>query len=183
PADAAAMFPSTVCREVRFNANEYALLLPKEVLERSIPKANPPLATYLSEQCEILLRKQHAAAATPVAARVRALLLDGLSGGTSSAKWIGTAPMMSRVAGHLGMSIRTLRRRLLDEGMHFRTLLDNVRAEVSVQHLRSGRMTVSETAYLLGFESLSAFHRAFRRWTKRTPGAFLPGGRSRGSSD
>ena len=183
PPDAAAMFPSASCREVRFNSKEYALLLPHEVLERSIPKANPPLATYLSEQCELLLRKQHAAMATPVAARVRALLLESLSGGTRSAKWLGTAPIMSRIARDLGMSVRTLRRRLLDEGMHFRALLDDVRAELSVQHLRSGRITVSETAYLLGFESLSAFHRAFRRWTKRTPGAFLPGGGSRGSSE
>jgi len=70
------------------------------------------------------------------------------------------------------MGERTLRRRLRQEGVTFRGVLDATRAELAQSCLRDHRVTIAEVAFLLGFSEPSAFLRAFKRWTGRTPAAF-----------
>lgn len=69
----------------------------------------------------------------------------------------------------LGLSPRTLQRRLRDEGTSHRQILDRVRHERALRLLRRDELTVDQIADHLGFSEPSAFHRAFRRWTGRTP--------------
>lgn len=75
-----------------------------------------------------------------------------------------------QTARHLGLSQRTLQRRLQDAGHGFQGLLDEVRRELALHHLAAGRMTICEIGYLLGFADLSQFYRAFKRWTGSAPG-------------
>ena len=63
------------------------------------------------------------------------------------------------------MSGRTLHRRLGEENTTFRQVVSEVRRELAERHLREGKLTVAEIAFLLGFSEASAFHRAFKRWT------------------
>jgi AraC-like DNA-binding protein len=77
------------------------------------------------------------------------------------------------VAGELGLSARTLRRRLEAEGTSFQRLLDETRFALAEAYLARGPVSTPELAFMLGFSEASAFHRAFRRWTGTTPGAYV----------
>ena len=77
-----------------------------------------------------------------------------------------------RLAARLDVSIRTLHRTLAAEGTSYRRLLDQLRLDIAGRHLTDDRVSVAEVAFLAGFSELSAFHRAFKRWTGRTPAAF-----------
>ncbi|MEH6379787.1 AraC family transcriptional regulator, partial [Streptomyces sp. KLMMK] len=68
-----------------------------------------------------------------------------------------------------------------EEGTSYRRLRDQVLREAAVAGLAEGREPIAELAARLGFSEDTAFHRAFRRWTGTTPGAYrLLGGRERG---
>ena len=100
----------------------------------------------------------------PVAQRTR-WLLEG--------NGAGPALTASEAARALGMSERSLARALSDEGTGFRELRDEVRQERAITMLRAGER-IDRIARHLGFSDPSAFHRAFRRWTGRSPGSFAP---------
>lgn len=76
------------------------------------------------------------------------------------------------VAGRLGITPRTLQRRLRDEGTSYKEVLERVRQGIAVEQIREHHVSVDEIASLLGFDRSSSFHRAFRRWTGVTPGEF-----------
>jgi len=78
-------------------------------------------------------------------------------------------PQLEQVAKELHMTPRTLRRRLDEEGLHYRALLDNIRKHLAENYLLDPRLRVNEISQLLGYSEPSAFTRAFRRWTGYTP--------------
>lgn len=85
----------------------------------------------------------------------------------------GGVPALSDVARELGMSGRTLQRRLADEDATYQLLVDDARQKLAVRLLRQdGDATLSEVAFMTGFADQSAFTRAFKRWTGVPPGAF-----------
>lgn len=83
----------------------------------------------------------------------------------------GSAPTLDEVARRVGMSERSLQRALKEEGTSFSSVLDDVRKELALWHLRSNETSVAQVALLLGFSESSAFHRSFKRWTGGTPRA------------
>lgn len=97
------------------------------------------------------------------AARLHEILAEELRRGV---------PSIEVVAHRLGMSSRTLRRRLDEEGTSFREAIDQTRADMARAYVRDHRVPLTEVSFLLGFSEPSAFHRAFKRWTGSTPGAF-----------
>ena len=78
-------------------------------------------------------------------------------------------PTMEAVARALGMSGRSLRRRLVAEGIAYRTLVEQVLASTAKRMLEDPRGSIQEVSYALGFAAPAAFHRAFKRWTGITP--------------
>lgn len=78
-----------------------------------------------------------------------------------------------RVARSLGMSERTLHRRLSESGLTYQDVLDAFRRAKAERLLTSGRIGMTEIALALGFAVQSVFARAFRRWTKVSPTAWL----------
>ena len=78
-------------------------------------------------------------------------------------------PSLEAFARDLGMSARTLRRHLAQEGTSLRAVVDEVRREHADRLLAAG-MPVKEVAFSLGFSEPSAFSRAYKRWTGRAPG-------------
>jgi AraC-like DNA-binding protein len=82
----------------------------------------------------------------------------------------GGDPTLDRVAGRMGMSGRTLQRRLDEQSLRFGELVDEVRAALAKAYLQDRQMALCEVAFLLGFADQSAFGRAFKRWTGVTPG-------------
>lgn len=79
---------------------------------------------------------------------------------------------MDKIATSLGMSRQTLYRRLQDEGVTFAEVHDDLRHRMARDFLTARKISVNETAYLLGFSEASSFVRAFKRWTGQSPAAF-----------
>jgi AraC-like DNA-binding protein len=75
------------------------------------------------------------------------------------------------VARKLGVSQRTLTRRLSSEGLKFGDVLRRIRADLAKRHLADEALSVSKIAWLLGYQDVSAFTHAFKRWTGGTPRA------------
>lgn len=76
------------------------------------------------------------------------------------------------VARKLGMSLRTLQRSLRECGSSYEKLVRDGRRELACTYLRDGRHSVTQTAFALGYESSSAFARAFKRWTGQLPSEY-----------
>jgi AraC-like DNA-binding protein len=81
-------------------------------------------------------------------------------------------PSQSQIARRLGMSVRTLHRRLAEDGQSFQSLVSRARREAAETLLRADDHSLAEIAFLTGFSDQSAFTRAFKRWTGMTPAAF-----------
>ncbi|MFC9296427.1 AraC family transcriptional regulator [Streptomyces sp. NPDC057011] len=81
-------------------------------------------------------------------------------------------PALGEVAGLLAVSPATLRRRLQQEGTSFQQLKDHVRRDAAIAGLAESAEPIADLATRLGFSEDTAFHRAFRRWTGTTPGAY-----------
>ncbi|HDR9250987.1 AraC family transcriptional regulator [Burkholderia vietnamiensis] len=85
-----------------------------------------------------------------------------------AAEW----PDFDTLAVRLGTTPATLRRRLRSEGQSFAAIKDELRSALAQSLLREHKLSVAEIAAELGFTEPSAFHRAFRKWTGTSPGAF-----------
>jgi len=77
---------------------------------------------------------------------------------------------VSHVARDLGMSARTLARRLGDANTTYQTVLSNFRRAMADRYLKNSEMSQSEIAFLLGYSDVSSFASAFKRWTGQSPG-------------
>jgi AraC-like DNA-binding protein len=131
-----------------------------ELLDNPLPRANPQLVSACEQQCQALLARHQWHQG--LAGRVRQLLLQSP----------GQIADMERVAGHLHLSSRTLRRRLIEEGTSFRTLQDEVRQALAEELLAAGGLSLEEIAERLGYGELSNFIHAFKRWKGTTPGRY-----------
>ena len=87
----------------------------------------------------------------------------------------GRFPDQEEVARALGMSGRTLRRRLRELGSSFREVADEVRRGLAIDYLERANLSVDEIASLLGYTETPNFYRAFKKWTGRAPSRFRPG--------
>jgi AraC-like DNA-binding protein len=154
---------------VRFATGENALVLPAALLELPCRRTDPSLLSVLDRYAADRLG---APAAATFAGRAGAVLFDELQAGHVTAH---------RLAARLAVSVRTLHRSLAAEGTSYRQLLDQQRLDIAERHLMDDRVSVAEVAFLVGFSELSAFHRAFKRWTGRTPAAFRAETRARPS--
>jgi AraC-like DNA-binding protein len=76
---------------------------------------------------------------------------------------------VEEVARSLGISERTLARKLAGEGLGFTEILQQLRRDLAIRYLEDRKLHVSKIAWLLGFHEVSAFTHAFKRWTGKTP--------------
>jgi AraC-like DNA-binding protein len=82
--------------------------------------------------------------------------------------YLGVATL-EEVAFNFNISSRTLQRKLHEEGSSFQELADSIRKSIALDYLQAGNYPVKEISYILGYNELSAFTRAFKRWTGCTP--------------
>jgi AraC-like DNA-binding protein len=146
---------------LEFGAPATALLLGPDDLARPVSSSDEALTGYLDQLAQQILTTLGSEQTNRD--RVRRLLWSSLSDGI---------PDLDAVARQLGMSARTLQRRLREEDTTFAAVLSEFRQDMARPLLRDGRLAVSEVAFLLGYEDPSSFQRAFRRWSGRSPRAF-----------
>ncbi|WP_420589487.1 AraC family transcriptional regulator ligand-binding domain-containing protein [Bacterioplanoides sp.] len=95
--------------------------------------------------------------------RVKAVLMEALPAGQSSAEY---------VAERLAMSKRTLQRKLTSEAETFQSVLQAVRAELADHYLQKSNIPLAEISFLLGFQEANSFIRAFTGWKGVSPGSY-----------
>jgi AraC-like DNA-binding protein len=142
---------------VRFGAERNTLLLSAETVDRPLVGGNPQLA-QLHDQ--VIVQYLARLDRNDIVQRTRAAILDGLQSGRLSDE---------QVAGALHLSVRSLQRRLEEGGTNFRRLVDDTRRDVAQAYIRDRNVSLGEIAFLLGFSDASAFSRAYRRWTGKSP--------------
>lgn len=145
------------CR-VRFGAQQNCLHLHRSDLGRAFAVYNAELVELLAPSLDQALaerQRRHSFSES-----VRWLLGRQLSGGR---------PDVSAVARELGVSERTLQRRLGGEGASFQLLLTDVRRTRARELLADPALDIDEVAWLLGYEDQNSFFRAFRLWEGETP--------------
>ena len=82
----------------------------------------------------------------------------------------GQSPSLRMAAKQVGMSVRTLQRRMQSNGFTFKQIAEETRHEMALHHLKGGTTELSEIAFLLGYGNAISFFRAFRRWEGVSPG-------------
>lgn len=150
--------------DVAFDAAHDAIHLSAAVLALQPRLADAGLSAYLLARLDELRAR---AADRSLVAQVRGAVADALPDGQ---------PSKTRVARRLGMSERTLHRRLADDGASFQAIATQVRREAAEALLATTEHPLADVAFLTGFADQSAFTRAFRRWTGLTPNAYRAAG-------
>jgi AraC-like DNA-binding protein len=147
--------------EVLFGEETSEVVLDSALLTLPVKSADATLGILIDRYAEEMLGRLPAAG--DIVERVRKVITEVLRDGE---------PSIESLAPRLGLSVRSLQRRLREAGTTYKQVLDQVRHDLALRYLGAGEMSIGEVAYLLGFSEASAFHRAFKRWTGSTPGEF-----------
>lgn len=143
---------------VRFGAGWNAMRIDEAWLSHTIAEQPRYVFGVLTAHADRMLER--IGQGQSLRARVEAAILPVLHTGQVSAQM---------AARQLGISRQTLYRRLKAEGASFEQILDGLRHQLALHYLAGRKVSVKETAYLLGFSDPAAFSRAFKRWTGNPP--------------
>lgn len=143
---------------VKFNADRNALRMNESIVEHKIGLLPGYVFGVLVEHADSLLSELDTA--QTMRGRVEALLMPILHTGEIS---------MDAIATTIGVSRQTLYRDLKAENVTFEQVLDELRNKLALEYLRAKKVSVNETAYLVGFSDPASFSRAFKRWTGKSP--------------
>jgi AraC-like DNA-binding protein len=155
---------------VEFGAQATLVALADEALQIPLLTADPKLLRALQPFCDTAAEERNTPNGTlrsAVEKEAERLLPHGKA-------------KAQIVAKNLALSLRTLSRRLADEGTTYAEVVDHLRRSLALQYLKEPGMSVSQIAWLLGYEGSTSFNHAFRRWTGQSPSAarnqaLLPG--------
>jgi AraC-like DNA-binding protein len=157
PAGQLARYRAFFGHKVHFGADQTELSLPRDALDQPLATADPELLAILVATADE--RRAHATSDPPLTEQVRRALRGAF--GQDDAQ-------LEAIARRLGVTGRSLQRRLQDEGTSFQALRDDTRRALANRYLGE-ELSLSEISFLLGFSEPSAFFRAFKRWTGMTP--------------
>jgi AraC-like DNA-binding protein/DNA-binding transcriptional ArsR family regulator len=143
---------------VRFGCGSNAFVMEADLLDRHVPGADQRLYPIMLRYLDRILEAMPHEDGVVLAAR----------------KCIGETlrqedPTLAHVAEQLSVAPRTLQRKLRGCGVDFKRLVEDTRRRFAVQYLDDRRNTLTDVAFLLGYSEVSAFNRAFKRWTGSTP--------------
>lgn len=136
-----------------FGASRNSLSFDRKLLALRLPQANPVTVAMCERACEELMERRRARLGT--GACLRQYLASAP---------IHTAPDLPQAARALGLSDRTLKRRLQDEGLSYRVVLAEMRGRQANQLLSDDTLSLTQIAERMGFSDLSSFSQAYKRW-------------------
>jgi len=146
----------------RFDQPFNGIVFESAMLDTPSPYKDEDLHSMLHSLAERRLMRM--TRRTPYAVRAREVLVRKRSP--------QRVPMV-QVARELDMSVRSLRRRLAEEGKSYRCIASDACIAVATGLITEQRQSIKETAYAMGFSNANSFHRAFKRWTGTTPNQFI----------
>jgi len=157
--EATAEMARFVGTKVEFGAEADEFALNADALKLPLVHADTYLNDLLLKNCEAALadrRTDLSSFRTKIENAISSLLPHG-------------RVSVEDVARSLGISERTLARRLSDEGSAFSEVLQDLKRDLAIRYLEDRKLHVSKIAWLLGYQEVSAFTHAFKRWTGKTP--------------
>jgi AraC-like DNA-binding protein len=146
--------------EIEFGSNVDEIAFPASVKLMPVVSADPHLNELLIKYCEETLADRGPDRRTTLRSKVENAIAVLLPHGKAGA---------TEVARRLGMSHRTLARRLALEAVTYSGILDELKIDLANGYLRHGDLPISQIAWLLGYREVSSFTHAFKRWTGKTP--------------
>jgi AraC-like DNA-binding protein len=139
---------------------ELSLGFSNSVLRHPVLSANYELQNYLLQKVKGLTKNRNAQA---FHTRIFNHLL---------ANSYLQSPSLKSVAANFNLSPRSLQRKLKDEGVNYLDIVEEVRKTLAINYLNSGNHSLKDISHILGYNEQSAFLRAFKRWTGKTPTEF-----------
>jgi len=140
-----------------FNAPKDMIVFDTASIELPLEGANPLLSR---EYDEIIMRYLARFDKENIQARIKVKIIENLAAGEIQ---------QQEIAKSLGLSTRSLQRKLSLENTTYSEILDNTRQELAISYVNNNTYSITEIAYILGFTDVSSFTRAFRRWTGLSP--------------
>jgi AraC-like DNA-binding protein len=146
---------------VHFNSDKDALLVSREILRMPNRLGDKSISKFFDNhlESEVLELKGGEELDQVICKQISRLLSEGV-------------PTVSDISRHLGMSSRSLQRKLADQKLSYRVLLDKSRRMLAQQLLQKTDYSLAEVAFMTGFSEQSAFTRAFKRWEGATPRSY-----------
>jgi AraC-like DNA-binding protein len=149
--------------EVRFGADEVALAFNSSDLDEKLPHGNPQVLAVMTSLCQRLRRQLGDPQDPAWLTECRRVVIDAFLNGD---------PDIANVSEVLGMSPSLLRQKFKHHGLSFRALTDELRHDLALSYLDDSTLHLADVSHQLGFSEQSAFQRAFKRWTGKTPGEY-----------
>ncbi|MEP4148852.1 MAG: AraC family transcriptional regulator [Halioglobus sp.] len=142
---------------IEFGATDGRFYFSSDLLDKHLPKSDPESSRHLQQQCQMLIAKMSSHGS--FIDEVRLLMLARP----------GYFPDIDSLAQNIGMSTRTLRRRLKNEGRTFREVLEEIRYGLAREYLANTHLPMDEISSLLGYTEPGNFSHAFKRWSGLSP--------------
>ncbi|HKX51167.1 MAG TPA: AraC family transcriptional regulator ligand-binding domain-containing protein [Candidatus Binatia bacterium] len=146
------------CAPIMFGCPANAFVVESDFLKREVPAADPRLYRILKRYLGRVLHEMPRE--DDLLAAVRRMIGEAIR---------DAEPKLSLAAKKLGMSPRRLQRRLQEYGLDFKRLVDDTRQRLALQYIKEEKDTLTQIAFMLGYSDVSAFNRAFKRWTGTAP--------------
>jgi len=146
--------------EVTFNSDYNGIEISQSILDSPLTKYNPGLYSLLCQQADNIVNNL-----------VEKLPVEIVTQFISNQLSLGV-PEIEDAAQNLQMSVRTLQRKLSQHQLTFSGLINTVRKDLAINYLENTDTKYIYIAQMLGFSEQSAFQRAFKRWTGKTPKQF-----------
>jgi AraC-like DNA-binding protein len=147
--------------EINFDQEKNEVIYQPDIMNIKIPTFNPSLLEILDDFAKKTIQEQ--AKYNTIVSKVRTLIIR-------SAHTI--IPLEQEIAFQMNISKRTLQKKLQEERATFKKILEEVLRELAISYLKSNKTSNKEIAWLLGYNDISNFYRAFKRWTGKTPNEF-----------
>jgi len=145
---------------IEFSSDAVAVYFKNAYLEKHLPASNLDLARANDKVIdEYLAHLDGVSIGVRTKAKITELLPSGLV-------------TEDRIASLLNLSVRSMQRKLKEEGASFKELLNQTRQELAEQYIENSRMSINEITYMLGFSDPANFSRAFKRWHGVSPSQY-----------
>jgi AraC-like DNA-binding protein len=142
---------------VDFDAGSMEWHFSADVLERPCPNANPITAKICQQVCDVVMTESPGE--SELVRKIRGACFNSPQ----------RFPPAGVVASELGLSLRTLHRRLAEDGLSYQSIVDEMRRSVATELLESTHLAIDQIAERVGFADAVSFRKAFKRWTGRSP--------------